>query len=84
MSFSGHVVKLQCIWMVEYDSTIKRNKPRDPGVPVVKNLPAKAGDTSSTLGPGGFHMLLGNCARALEPVLRTKGSHHSEKPMHCD
>ena len=84
MSFSGHVVKLQCIWTVDYDSTIKRSKPRHPGVPVVKSLPAKAGDTTSVFGSGGFHMPLGSCTRVLEPVLRTKRSHRSEKPTRRD
>ena len=46
-----------------------------PGGPVVKNLPANAGETGSTPGPGRFHMPKGNEAyepqplspRALEP-----------------
>ena len=31
-----------------------------PGGPVVKNLPANAGDTDLTPGPGRSHMLRGN------------------------
>ena len=31
-----------------------------PGGPVVKNLPASAGDMGSIPGPGRFHMLQGN------------------------
>ena len=31
-----------------------------PGGPGVKNLPANAGDTSLTPGPGRFHMLWSN------------------------
>ena len=31
-----------------------------PGDPVVKNLPASAGDTGSIPGPGRFYMLQGN------------------------
>ena len=36
-----------------------------PGGPVVKSLPASAGDTGSIPGSGAFHMLWGNLARAL-------------------
>ena len=35
-----------------------------PGGPVVKNLPANAGDTGLSLGPGRSHMLQSNKARA--------------------
>ena len=31
-----------------------------PGGPVVKNLPANAGDTGSTPGPGRFYILWNN------------------------
>ena len=31
-----------------------------PGGPVVKNLPANAGDLGSVTGPGRFHMPWGN------------------------
>ena len=31
-----------------------------PGVPMVKNPPANAGDTGSIPGPGRFHMPQGN------------------------
>ena len=31
-----------------------------PGGPVVKNLPANAGDTDSIPGPGRFHVLEGD------------------------
>ena len=59
------------------------------GGPVVKNLPANAGDTSSIPGPGRFHMLWGNWARVpqllkptgLEPMLCNKRGHRSEKPL---
>ena len=50
-----------------------------PGGAVVKNLPANAGDTGSSPGPGGSHMprsnearapqLLSLCSRAREPQL---------------
>ena len=61
-----------------------------PGGAVVKNPPANAGYTGSSPGPGGSHMPWSNYARApqlpkpacLEPVLRNKRSHYSEKPTH--
>ena len=50
-----------------------------PGGAVVKNLPANAGDTGSSPGPGGSHMswsswvrapqLLSLCSRACKPQL---------------
>ena len=67
-----------------------------PGGAVVKNLPAKAGDMSSTPGLGRSHMPQSNEARAsqllslrttttepacLEPVLH-KRSHCNERPVH--
>ena len=59
-----------------------------PGGAVVKNLPANAGDTGSSPGPGRSHMPRSNKARAtqllkpahLEPVFRNKRSHCNEKP----
>ena len=61
-----------------------------PGGAVVKNPPANAGDTGSSLGPGRSHMPRSNYARVpqllkpthLEPVLCNKRSHHNEKPAH--
>lgn len=61
-----------------------------PGGPVVKSMPWNAGDTGSITGPGGFHIPWGNYAYvpqllsppALQPELRNKRSHWSEKPMH--
>ena len=55
---------------------------------MVKNLPANAGDTGSTPGPGRSHVPQSNEAHApqllkpvhLEPVLRNKRSHRNEKP----
>ena len=50
----------------KYIQNIKKKKnptciTRDfPGSPVVKNLPANAGDTGSIPGPGRFHMPWGN------------------------
>ena len=59
-----------------------------PGAPVVKNLPANAGDMGSIPGPGRSHMLWDDWAHppatcTLEPVLHEK-SHHSERPAHHD
>ena len=61
-----------------------------PGGAVVKNLPANAGDTASSPGPGRSHMPRSGWARVpqllrprhLEPMLRNKRSHHNEKLMH--
>ena len=49
-----------------------------PGGPAVKNLPAKAGDTSLIPGPGKFHMPQGNKAGApklLNPHTTTTEAH---------
>ena len=68
-----------------------------PGGAVVKNLPANAGDTGSSPGPGRSHMpwcnwacapqLLSLSATTTEPahlelVLHSKRSHCNEKPTH--
>ena len=45
----------------------KRNIEDFPGGPVVKDLPAKAGDTGSIPSPGGFHMLRATKAHAPQP-----------------
>ena len=58
---------------------------------MVKNPPANAGDMGSISGPGRYHMPQSNYAsvRQLlkrahpEPVLCTKRSPCSEKPVHC-
>ena len=47
--------------------TIKRIKLGFPGGAVIKNLPANAGDTGSSPGPGGSHMPRSSWAR--EPQL---------------
>ena len=57
--------------------------------PVVKNLPANAGNTGLIRGLGRPHMPRGNNAcepqllslRTLEPVLQNKRSHLNEKPI---
>ena len=60
-----------------------------PGGPVVKNLPANAGDMGLIPGPRRPHMSYGNEAHVpqllklhVEPMLPSKRSHHSEKPTH--
>ena len=61
------------------------------GGPVVKSLPANAGDMGSVPGQGNLHMPQGNTARVpqllkptcLELVPYSKRSRHNEKPMHC-
>ena len=59
------------------------------GGPVVKTLPANAGNTGLIPGPGRFHILqLNLCTTTteptcLEPVLRKRRSHCKDKPVHC-
>ena len=61
-----------------------------PSGPVVRNVPANAGDTGSILGPGGPHVLWGSYARVLQlrspwalgPVLCDRRGHCSERPTH--
>ena len=55
-----------------------------PGGSVVQNLPANAGDTSSTPNPGRSHRLQpGPCTTTIEPVLQTLGAATTE-PMCCN
>ena len=63
----------------------KNNTSTILGGPVVKNLPANAGDTSSISGPRRSHMpwALSPCTMT-EPMLCHKGSHCSERPAHCN
>ena len=88
----------QTLLKLSYEKTtrfylwIKATVKSFPGGALVKNLPASAGDTGSSPGPGRFHMPWSN-SRAqepqllkpacLEPVFRNKRSHHS-KPAHCN
>ena len=61
-----------------------------PGSAVVNNLPANAGDTGLTPGPGRSHMPWGKWAHAVQllkricpqPVLY-KTSYRNEKAAHC-
>ena len=56
---------------------------------MVENLPPNVGDTGLLSGPGRFHVLQGNQARAPqiltatypEPVLCDMRSHHNEEPQ---
>ena len=50
-----------------------------PGGPVVRSLPANAGDVGSIAGPEGSQ-----CLGTTEPVLHDKRSHCNEKPTHCN
>ena len=45
---------------MEEDNQKKQNGLNFPGGTVVKNLPANAGDTGSSPGPGRSHMLWSN------------------------
>ena len=70
-----------------------------PGGAVLESLPATAGDTGSSPGPGRSHVPWSNYARVprllslhttttevadLDPMLRNKRSHRNEKPAHCN
>ena len=78
---------------MEYYSAIKTNETGLPGGPVVKSLPANAGDVGSTPDQGTKipHAMaqLSPCAAAtkvpthLEPVLSNKRSHCNEQLVHC-
>ena len=59
------------------------------GGSLVESLPANAGDTGSSPGLGRSHMPQSSWARALEParlepVLRNKRGHDSDRPVHRD
>ena len=62
----------------------KESKRRDfPGGPVVRNPSAIVGDMGSVLGPGRFHVVQGNEARApqlLEPAHPRVYALQQEKP----
>ena len=67
----------------------KKRKVDFPGGPVVKNLPANAGDMGSISALRRFHVLRGEkacgqqplCQSTLKFVLCNKRSHCSEKPV---
>ena len=69
--------------------SFQKLKPGLSSGPVVKNLPANAGDTSSIPGQGRFHVPQTNKARVprrptpkcLEPVLCNNRNHRGEKPV---
>ena len=53
-----------------------------PGGSVVKNLPAKAGDTNPIPDPGRSCMQLSPCTTTAEPVLRSPGAATTESTRH--
>ena len=83
--------------LVELKKKKKENVQGFPDGSVVKNLPAKAGDTSSIPGPRGYHMPQGNkpvghpqplslCSlarelRLLKPACPRAGAQQQEKPQ---
>ena len=69
-----------------YWPTAKRQSRDFPSGPVVRSLPANAGDMGSILSLGGSRLLRGNEVpvttteiRALKPLLYNKRSHCNEK-----
>ena len=75
------------MWMnSHYGGSLKNQKQDFPGGPAVKNLPAKAGDTGSIPGPGGFHTQLSLCSRPVSHSywsLHTLGlTSHKSEPNH--
>ena len=91
MRIHGHFWGRKCQgqW---YEGGLKNGKQGFPGGAVVGNLPANAGDTGSHPGLGGSHMPQSNLGPwattaepvRLEPVLRNKRGHDSERPAHHD
>ena len=83
-------LKIPCTATKTQHSQINKYlKNRDfPGGPVVKNLPANAGDMGSIPGPGNSLMLQSDMPmchnywspHTLQPRLCNKRSHHNEKP----
>ena len=65
--------------------TLKNGPHQDfPGGPVVRNLPAKAGDTGSIPGPGRFHMPQSNKAGVPQLLKHTHPTVYAlkqEKPL---
>ena len=58
---------------------------RTSGGPVIKNLPASAGDMGSIPDPGRFPHAAGQLglgATSAEPMLHNKRSHSNEQPEH--
>ena len=52
-----------------------------PGGPVVRNLPANAGDRGSIPSAGRFHMLQGNKARVLPTMEPERPRAHESQPL---
>ena len=73
--------------MKKFFSIYDQKNDRDRGFPggaVVKNPPANAGDMGSNPGLGRSREPQLLKPVRLEPVLRNKRSHRSEKPAHCN
>ena len=83
---------MNCGSLMKEKDTLKTDQVRDfPGGPVVKNLPASAGDTGSSPGLGtkiphavGQLSLRATATEAREPRAHAlyKRSHHNEMPVH--
>ena len=69
LSFTGLLEMMVSLWTGNLGRTLQRE---DSGGPVVKNLPASSGDTSSIPGPGRSHMQQSNEVCVLQLL----------KPMH--
>ena len=72
--------------VLEKDYKAKGNWHSDfSGDPVVRNLPASAGDMGLIPGPGGSCMLQSSSAhepQLLKSVLQSKRNHHKERPLY--
>ena len=78
MSFSAIICHSHNYTSSRYNYPHFKDKIQDlPGDPVVKNLPANAGDTGSIPGPGWSHMLQSPCATAAEPICCSFWSLHT-------
>ena len=61
----------------------RKKDPEDfPGGPLVKNLPANAGDPSSIPGLGRLHKLQATKPKCPKVPLRNKRNRHNEKHTH--
>ena len=81
MDFKKYInVKAEKNWGGKTWNSWEKEKEDFPGGSVVKNMPAKAGDSGSIPGPGKFHVPQGNhaCLLQLEKAL-AKDQRHSQK-----
>ena len=58
--FNERILYLKELLLPERATEFLKIYNRDPGGPVVENLPTSAGDIGSVSGVGGFHMLRGS------------------------